>query len=290
MRPLFLLHGFTGAPRSYRRLLSWLEPSQWVGIPVLPGHSGRTVQGAVAEVLAALGDPVPAVEGCAERPAAGAVGGGQQSSEREWPDSFEAGVERLAEWARSRGMGAGVVVGYSLGARLALGLVARHPELFRAAVLVGVHPGVEDGEREARHLADEERRHALLTQPLAAFVQAWEAMPLFESQQYLVGEEELAEQRAVRLSHSRAGLAASLSCCGLAQMPNFRPQLPKLGLGVDLVVGERDVKFRQLAVEMHNSLPHARLFVEPGCGHNVVLERPRAVARIITQRLQSLSP
>src|SRR5436305_857158 len=61
-----------------------------------------------------------------------------------WADGLAA-VER-------RTRGAAAVVGYSLGARIALGLVAtrRAP----AAVLIGVNPGLADEDRPARAAAD----------------------------------------------------------------------------------------------------------------------------------------
>ena len=47
------------------------------------------------------------------------------------------------------------LVGYSMGARLALGILAEHPELWedgtiRGATLIGVNPGLEPEDRAAR--------------------------------------------------------------------------------------------------------------------------------------------
>src|SRR5690606_21970705 len=100
-----------------------------------------------------------------------------------------------------------------------------------------------------------------------------------------VAPELLTEQRRVRCSHRAAGLAASLRCCGLGQMPDFREHLSSLIPGVELVSGERDAKFVELAREMQRNIPDSRLCVEPGAGHNVVLERSEAIARIISQRI-----
>ena len=52
---------------------------------------------------------------------------------------------------------------------------------------------------------------------------------------------------------------------------------------VALVVGERDHKFRAIAVEMAIAIPQAELIVVPGTGHAVHLEDPGRVAEIITQ-------
>jgi pimeloyl-ACP methyl ester carboxylesterase len=50
---------------------------------------------------------------------------------------------------------------------------------------------------------------------------------------------------------------------------------------VALVVGERDEKFRAVAVDMAERLPQAAVTVAAGCGHAVHLESPRRVAEII---------
>jgi 2-succinyl-6-hydroxy-2,4-cyclohexadiene-1-carboxylate synthase len=50
---------------------------------------------------------------------------------------------------------------------------------------------------------------------------------------------------------------------------------------VDLVVGERDAKFRATAADMAAALPSGRVHVVPGAGHAVHLEAPAAVAAVI---------
>ena len=50
---------------------------------------------------------------------------------------------------------------------------------------------------------------------------------------------------------------------------------------VELVVGERDEKFRAIAERMAERLPDARLHVVEGAGHAVHLERPDAVAELL---------
>jgi pimeloyl-ACP methyl ester carboxylesterase len=53
-----------------------------------------------------------------------------------------------------------------------------------------------------------------------------------------------------------------------------------LEMPVQIVVGERDAKFRVLAERMHGLLPHAAIDVVPG-GHAVPLESPAALARAL---------
>ena len=104
---------------------------------------------------------------------------------------------------------------------MALGLLVEHPHRFDAAVLIGVHPGLrgEKARRERRGL-DAERARRLRTEGLRAFVDAWESLPLFESQRE-VSEEAIRTQRAIRLDHDGEGLAHAMEVLGLAEMPDY---------------------------------------------------------------------
>jgi pimeloyl-ACP methyl ester carboxylesterase len=156
----------------------------------------------------------------------------------------------------------------------------RHPELVGHATLIGVQPGLSDpAARRAR--ADEDARWARrIVEDLPRFVAAWEALPVL-AVRAPVDARLLEAQRATRLGHEPAALAASLVALGLAAMPDYGPRLERLSMPVDLVVGEQDVKFRRIAEQMVQSLPHGRLHVVAECGHNVVLERPGALLALL---------
>jgi len=190
--------------------------------------------------------------------------------------SFEAEVERLA------GLGAGCsgLFGYSLGGRLALGLLARYPDRFGHAVIVSAQPGLKtDAERRARRDADSRFVSVLKERGLLAFVDAWQALPLWASQGALP-EAVKQEQRAQRLRHHAAGLSQSLLQHGLGEMPDLRPRLAAVRTRVDVLVGERDDKFVALGHELCDIISGARLTIAPGAGHNLLLERPELCSQM----------
>jgi len=244
------LHGFTGSPRSW--------------------------------------DSLAAQAGLRESPSAQWLVGHGVDWRSRAVDSFESEVSRLAEVVsdhpRPRLLG-----GYSMGARVALGLLAQHPGLFDAAVLVGVHPGLEDEKaRLARRRLDAEWVKLLRDEGLDAFVRAWESLPLFATQQSLRSET-LSEQRDVRLDHEADGLARALEVLGLAEMPSFRPSLCRSQIPIALVAGSRDTKFSKLARELANGHPHLRAEVVDGVGHNVLLEAPNAVGALMQRAEQQVA-
>ena len=165
--------------------------------------------------------------------------------------------------------------GYSMGGRLALDVALRMPERVERLVLAGASPGIADpGEREARRRADAELADRIKRDGLDAFVAAWGAQPLFAGQPRGVAD----AARADRLRSTAGGLAAALRGMGTGVMTPLWDRLQELAMPVALVAGERDPKFRNLAEQMAERIPGARVVVAPGAGHAVHLEAPHVVA------------
>jgi 2-succinyl-6-hydroxy-2,4-cyclohexadiene-1-carboxylate synthase len=199
---------------------------------------------------------------------------------------FEGEVDRLARWLRRRMASPCHLAGYSMGGRVALGLLVRHRELFRGATLIGIHPGLAgDAERRERGERDESLARRLEERGIVEFVDRWQALPLFASQRRLPAEL-LARQREARLRRRPEGLARALRQLGPARMPDLRPALAEVDLPVRLMAGELDVKYRRVAGEMAAALPRATVEIVPGAGHNLLLEAPGAVAAAITRALE----
>lgn len=197
--------------------------------------------------------------------------------------SFVSEVERLEELALRELTPPLGLFGYSLGARLALGLLVRARVPFASAVLVGVNPGLgTDEERRERRAREAPLRALLHGENLPGFVAAWQEHPLLATGRALPPER-LEAQRQQRLGHTAAGLAHALDVLGLASMPDYWPELGRLDLPVTLVVGERDEKFRKLGHSMLRLLPRARLVIAPGVGHNVVLEAPDFIQELLSE-------
>jgi 2-succinyl-6-hydroxy-2,4-cyclohexadiene-1-carboxylate synthase len=252
MRSLVLVHGFTGAPSSFDELVALVRARAGelpVHCPALLGH------GASAPGIA----------------------------------SFEGEVARLAQEIRQAGFSGAHLCGYSLGARVALGLLAREPLLFASATLVGVHPGLANAlERSERRASDERWCLLLEQQGLEAFVRAWQDQPTFTGQAGLAeprARDALQRQHQVRMSRDAGELARSLRVLGLAEMPDYRAALCEAPIPVTLVVGARDAKFLALAEGLAERANSLRLEVIEGAGHNLVLEAPEALAGLLTREV-----
>ena len=174
------------------------------------------------------------------------------------------------------------LLGYSMGARLALAVAARHP--VTRLTLVGVNPGLaEEAARAERRARDEVWCRLLEERGIESFARAWEDQPMWASQAALPAEVR-ARQRAERAAHDPRALSAALRSLGLGAMPPLWDALAAIRAPVDLVAGALDPTYREIARRMAAGLPHARALVVDGAGHNVLLERPDALAALCEER------
>lgn len=238
-----LIHGFTGAPAVWDDVVAHAGP-RLAAAPIaiaLPGHRGGP------EVAA----------------------------------NWDANLDAIAQTIAAAG-GAGLpVVGYSLGARVALGLVARG--LAPSAVLISVHPGLATAaERAARRTSDAAWIERLATGGIAAFAAAWEVQPVLAAR--FADPAAIARRAAIRRSHDPRGLAASLAAMGLAEMPDYRAVVRDAN--VHLVAGADDGKFVAIAHDLaaEAALP---LDVLPRSGHDPTLDAPAALAAVVVDALAS---
>ncbi len=230
--PALLLHGFMGSRHSWDHLKPWWGQLLSVTAVDLPGHGEAALP--------------------------------SKSGTEGFLETIDSVAKLITEPT--------VVIGYSQGARLALALAARHPRLVAKLVLESGSPGLHRRQdRQARSDEDEARARALETLGLAAFVEKWEALPMFKGLRALpkVVQEEL---RSRRMGHTAPGLAGALRCLGTGVQPDDWPRLPSLRAPTLLVSGALDAKFNALAQRMVVQMPSAWKATMPAVGHAPHLE------------------
>ena len=185
--------------------------------------------------------------------------------------------ERLAE-VRVAAPAGSVLVGYSMGGRLALHAALAEPERYAALITVGASPGIEDpGARAERRAADERLAAWMERAAIEEVVAHWEGLPVFEGQP----PELVAAQRRGRLSHDPARLAALLRGGGQGALKPLWQRLGALGTPLLAVAGARDAAYVEAAERLSALIPAAHSVTIPGAGHAVHLERPARMSEII---------
>jgi 2-succinyl-6-hydroxy-2,4-cyclohexadiene-1-carboxylate synthase len=181
-----------------------------------------------------------------------------------------------------------VLLGYSMGGRTALHIAVNHPEMVEALILESATPGIKDeAERQKRIESDNALADFIEREGIAAFVDYWEKLPLWDSQKRLPPGV-LAKQRQQRLKNNPVGLANSLRGAGTGVEPPLHDELHKLTMPVLIIAGELDTKYCAIGREMQALVPHARLEIVPDAGHNVHLERPEIFNKLVLNFLDEV--
>ena len=179
------------------------------------------------------------------------------------------------------------VLGYSMGARIALRLALDHPAAVRRLVLESPSAGIADaGERAARRARDDALAATIEREGIPAFVDHWEAQPIFTSQAAL-SPAARRRLRAERLANRVEGLAASLRGAGQGIAHPIGGELGVVHAPALVIAGALDATGRRRAEAVEATLPDARLAIVEGAGHAPHLERPAAFRRLVSTFLDA---
>lgn len=179
----------------------------------------------------------------------------------------------------------GILVGYSMGARMALHAALAHPGHFSGLVLVSGTAGIEDASERAVRVDSDTRLAARIEEiGTERFIPEWLSNPMFS------GLSEDMRMTSERVRNSAHGLAESLRHAGTGTQANLWPRLGDLPMPVLIVAGGQDAKFAAIAVRMADAVPSSELRVFPGCGHTVHLEDVAAFCDILGQWMLSAVP
>ena len=170
------------------------------------------------------------------------------------PATFAVAVETVGSVAESLPTKP-ALLGYSQGGRIALALALARPELFDRLVLVSASAGIEDPTDAAhRRSADAELANRIEELGVAGFLNEWLARDLFSGLAATAPSRQAADLE-MRLENSVTGLAAALRGMGQGAQPFLGGRLPELELPALFIAGDRDTRYRELAVQM--ATPHS---------------------------------
>jgi 2-succinyl-6-hydroxy-2,4-cyclohexadiene-1-carboxylate synthase len=239
--PVLLLHGFTGRASSWQPIAERWPSFRCLAVDITGHGDSDSPPDPSRYTMAAFSDDLAAV--------------------------FDAlGIERTA------------LFGYSMGGRVALNFALRHQDRLTALVLESASPGIEDpAERAARVESDGALADRIEREGIEAFVNYWQSIPLWESQQALP-EAKRAALRAQRLRNSTGGLANSLRGMGAGAQDYLFGRLRELRIPVLFLAGELDLRYADLARSMAAQIAGAECRIIPAAGHATHFERPDSFA------------
>jgi 2-succinyl-6-hydroxy-2,4-cyclohexadiene-1-carboxylate synthase len=178
------------------------------------------------------------------------------------------------------------LLGYSMGGRLALYLAVTYPERMRTLILESASPGLATAvERQARIERDRELADWIEQYGMEAFVNRWEQLPLWASQQHVpVAKRQALRQQ--RLQNNPVGLANSLRGMGTGVQPSLWSSVKRINLPILVLAGALDPKFVAIGRQLSAQMKDAQLKIIPDAGHTIHLERPSRFQHLVVSFLK----
>lgn len=202
----------------------------------------------------------------------------------DWAYNFNGWVKM-----ETNGAGRNVLIGYSLGGRLALHALEQKPALWSKIILISTNPGFNDHhksfdpnseERCQRWANDSYWAAEFLNSSWETLLRNWNAQPVFGG-----GDN---EPLRIEKDYSRECLGLALTNWSLAQQKNMRSVLQKLATNICFTVGERDEKFVILRDQLRSEIQNLKTELISGASHRVPFERPKNLAEQIKHLIQLL--
>ena len=187
----------------------------------------------------------------------------------DWTEDFCGRVEIQANGEKS------ILLGYSLGGRLALHACLSRPDLWKSAIVVGADPGLESEEEKKLQLdRDQNWAERLKREPLEKLVDEWDAQPVF------CGIENQAPRNLGEMDPDRLSQHVEVFSKGLQQ--NLAPKLAELkNLPILFVSGEKDQKYLVIGKKLAKSSSVINAQVIADAGHRVPWENTESFVQVL---------
>ena len=178
------------------------------------------------------------------------------------------------------------LMGYSMGARLALLYALQYGDEVQALVLESGSVGIADEtERQARVDSDEALAQNIESLDSAWFANMWANVSIFASQQSLPDAVK-AKIQACRQHNQVHALANTLRGSGQGIMPYVGDELHRLPCRTLYVSGSLDTKYDGIRQSVFEGQPNVTTHCIEGAGHNTHIEQPEEFSAVVLDFLR----
>lgn len=254
---IHVLHGFLGLPRDWDLFESAVQDHR--------GRQVRLVKHNLWEQLAGLDDK--SLNGWAEK------------------------INQEVEFRRSMNdEKPHLLIGYSMGGRLAMHALLQNPQNWSAAVLISAHPGLgSPEERTAREKNDEKWAERWRTEKWSDVWKTWQAQPVFTT----TTPPAVATERTEK-EFDRELLAVGMKAWSLSRQEDLLDRMLKIKKPVLWLAGDEDTKFKTIHTEIATKAKrdgrslHKFEIIE-GAGHRVPWDQPEGFLTAIQKFIEAHS-
>jgi len=196
-----------------------------------------------------------------------------------------------------------LLVGYSMGGRIALELAATRPELAPRLMLLSASPGLPltsavevdpsldvsielDAARAKRMAEDDARAAEIMLDGLDAFVERWYQLPLFAP---FVAHPSFSATRLRRAQGEAAFWAQAITGCSPGRTTPRWNALAELASRTLFAAGALDERYAAMARHAKAVAPALRIEIAARAGHVLPIEAPAFCAKLIGEFLSHQS-
>ena len=190
-------------------------------------------------------------------------------------------AEKFNEEIKKRASGPQILMGYSLGARLAmhalLSFSTGEQHLWKAAIFIAGHPGgLDPQESDRRKIEDEKWADRFTVDPWDVVWDAWNGQSLFQGTASIERQEK---------DYTRKNLSDMLRFWSLSRQEPLLDRLASLKIPILWVIGNRDIRYINLAqkISLMNTL--FEIAIIPDAGHRVPWDAPASLQQKVVQFL-----
>ncbi|MBF0443128.1 MAG: 2-succinyl-6-hydroxy-2,4-cyclohexadiene-1-carboxylate synthase [Oligoflexales bacterium] len=203
-------------------------------------------------------------------------------------DSIDNIADMIHDLVMEKGWKANILVGYSMGGRIALSFAIKYPLLSKALVMESTSPGIDDeDERKAREFFDRNLFSELLKnddqEKFKSFLHSWYKNPIFSGIQNHHGYNEMINRR---LLNKPEKLQIFINHFGMGKTPSLWNRIPHIEIPSLYIVGENDRKYREIACRLEKANSSIVFGVIEGSGHNTHFQAPERFASCLNNFLR----
>ena len=154
-----------------------------------------------------------------------------------------------------------ILMGYSLGGRLAIRLLLQKSNLWNGAIIISAHPGLSDvNEKTERISIDKQWADRFRKEPWEKVMEGWNSRETFKGGSFSF--------ERIENHYSRESISRALEVSSLGHQGDLRDQLQQLNVPILWIAGENDLKYRNLAQTLSFSHPLSQVWIAPEAGHS----------------------
>ena len=169
------------------------------------------------------------------------------------------------------------LMGYSLGARVALHALIQAPQLWKSAILISANPGLTEVQAKKRRLqSDKQWANRFLIESWEKVTEDWNDQPIFLKTKQLKRVEE---------NYSREKIFHLLTSTSLGVQQDLRAKIKALPMPILWVVGKEDTKYLEFSKSIRFSHPLSKVAVLTKAGHRAPWDQPFKFKKVVHEFL-----